>query len=145
MLKIPLEILVPLLELNTYPECLFIRASLGRENHLYFSDNISSLVYESLMYDLTTNSASDISNNWKQLIEDFCQKGFVFEEFSKRYPSLVEKGRIHSCKISYSPDDFKLEPRIPAKTPKEMTEQELNELHRNAPDQYWDQIEGMFV
>ncbi len=142
MLKMPLEILIPLLEMNTSPEALFIRASLGRENCLFLSDDISSCVYEQGLYDLTTNEFSCVSDNWVDLIKDFCHQGYVFNVFQEKYPDLVSKDRVYSCKIHFSPTDFEKKSRSKLKNPSKMSEEDLAELHRENPDQYWDQMEA---
>ncbi len=146
MLQIPIEILIPLLELNTWPTQVFIRASLGDENHIFVSDNTTSMVYESCMFNLEANVVYGLSDGWKELLGDFCNKGFVWQTFQERYPHLLEKGRINSSLIKWDASDF--EPTKTSKLDKknkETSNKNDYEDSRNEADEYWENFEGDFI
>lgn len=98
--NIPLEILIPILEIQTCPEPLYInQCSALKPNCLFIRDGSShQKTKNSCVYDLEKDIADEVSFDWTFAINNFRRKFAMFEKFKAEYPTLKPEdmiGQIH--------------------------------------------------
>ena len=109
-ITLPIEILIPLLEMDTFPSSLYIRYS-DDNRDMFLSNNSISLQKEDALYNIKQGTLYGVSDGWRKHIKNFFDKGEVYTKFKERYPDLLKPEAVLSSKMEYK--DEQVPPPIP--------------------------------